>query len=141
MIFTVVYFLLCNQAFGQCEKNIDTIKTFYINGMMTKVDNFEANKASISSFINDYLADSGFSDSVLGTHNYDEFIVAQLLEVFRQKIEDNNESLSGHFYDFINEESQYIDDIGRLEDIEKILEEIVGFYKDTLGEEDSIICI
>lgn len=73
-----------------CEKNVDKLQLFYINGMYTTADSFYESLKSLERFQEKYLKSYVSNGPVRGSLNALEFPTAQIIEVAKQKYEDMN---------------------------------------------------
>lgn len=74
--------------YEKCDKNIDKIQLFFINGMFTPYDKYKDNINYIDYFQRSYLNDYGYNGPVRGQYNDNEIWYKQIWEVARQKSED-----------------------------------------------------
>lgn len=127
--------LLSAYTWGACEKNVDNIESYYINGMFTDLASYNLNKSAIEGFISNYLVSKGFSTTIQGTHNQDEFALFQLLEVAKHKWEDDD--AADAIIAFLNDEHTYLSEDQFVDAVKEFLNEISQEYSGTLSEEDT----
>lgn len=119
--------------FAACESNVDSIQTLYINGMFTNEAAALSNKNAIDKFIASNL--SGFQGNTEYVHNDSEWVLAQALEVLRQKVEDNESTDA--IMEFINNDSGFLDSLTSTAQVEDFLRDIDDIYDFTASEEDA----
>lgn len=126
--------IISNMAIATCEKNVDNIETYYINGMFTDYSDFISNRDAIDRFIQENLKDQGFTNPVAGTHNDSEFVLTQVLEVLRQKIEDGESSEA--IMEFMNGDDRYLDALTDRQQVEAFLRDINEYYTLSIDDAD-----
>ena len=122
-------------VYANCETNVDNIEAYYINGMLTDVGDFAANKLALEQFIQNSVADVGFSPKVDGYLNKSETGLAELFEVARQKFED---ILSDAILSFLNSDFiGFTDSLESEQEVQDFLATINSIYTGTYAEEDT----
>jgi len=132
---TILTILTSTQAFSECEQNVDKIESFYINGMFTPYDAYQSNKNALKQFITAYLVQEGFNAEVGGQYNEDEDKFSQVIEVARQKWEDDD--AEEIIIDFLNNATSYDDPEVAKVALTEFLQDINTAYESTLDEVDS----